>query len=373
MASFYAELTVAGTSYPVSQCDFSFTQATSGRGQAHSKVRHSQLQLTLDVPATSQLLDWAATPHKTLAGHVTFFNTNSRTPRETVSFAAGKCIGYTEVFKAGNDTEGAYSCALLIASEQLVLTAGGATSPAATSASAVAAPSAPATTASRALATAALSGASAVGLATAAKLGSGQPVAVPNPVGSGLAQEILYAGFGGNIRTTATRTTTVLGKFSDPVLPGTGTSEILKMPEGTFTRGEENLGGLNILDIPSDEYQNLLDTYGEEQGKQLFWDNHNLPFLEKAFADGHEVRLLSDPQDARNRTGFYARELSAIEGSVDATTGQRVPGLAEKQGYQYNSATATYLPALVPAAPGGSPAPPVAARLSSPAKLRSRS
>ena len=125
MSSFYAELVIAGRTYPVRQCEFGFSQATDGRGRVQAKVRHGLLHLTLDVPIDDQLLGWAQAAHKPLAGHVTFFETNQRTARETVSFAAGQCVGYDEVFESGAAGDGAYVCQLSITSDGLTLTPGG--------------------------------------------------------------------------------------------------------------------------------------------------------------------------------------------------------------------------------------------------------
>jgi hypothetical protein len=50
MSSFYAELEIAGSTYPLRKCQFEFEQATDGRGRVVAKVRHGQLHLTLDVP-----------------------------------------------------------------------------------------------------------------------------------------------------------------------------------------------------------------------------------------------------------------------------------------------------------------------------------
>ena len=127
MSSFYAELTLDGqTPYPLRQCQFEFTQATDQRGRAATKVRHGLLQLTLDVPENDQLLDWANTVHKPLAGHVTFFEDDRRTARETLSFAAGQCVSYQETFVAGDAEAGAYVCQLIITSDGLTLAPGGA-------------------------------------------------------------------------------------------------------------------------------------------------------------------------------------------------------------------------------------------------------
>jgi hypothetical protein len=127
MSSFYAELTVDGQMpYPLRQCQFGFTQATDPRGRAAAKVRHGLLHLTLDVPSDDQLLDWANTIYKPLTGYVTFFEDDRKTPRETVSFAAGQCVSYHESFVAGDGQAGAYVCQLIITSAGLTLAPGGA-------------------------------------------------------------------------------------------------------------------------------------------------------------------------------------------------------------------------------------------------------
>jgi hypothetical protein len=125
MASFYAELAVEGYHYPVRICQFSFTQATDERGRVVGKVRHGLVHLALDVPPNDFLLNWAATVHKPLKGHVTFFETSQRTARETVSFAAGECVGYYETFESGNGGSGSYMCHLTVAATELALTQGG--------------------------------------------------------------------------------------------------------------------------------------------------------------------------------------------------------------------------------------------------------
>jgi hypothetical protein len=89
-------------------------------------VRYGLLHLTMDVPTDDQLLDWANTVHKPLAGHVTFFEDDRRTARETVSFAAGQCVSYQETFVAGDGEAGAYVCQLIITSDGLSLAPGGA-------------------------------------------------------------------------------------------------------------------------------------------------------------------------------------------------------------------------------------------------------
>ncbi|GAB3635500.1 hypothetical protein GCM10027422_10900 [Hymenobacter arcticus] len=123
MSSFYAELEVAGQTYPVTQCQYGFDQPADERGRVRARVRHGLLHLVLNVPDDDQLLNWANTPHQELAGHVTFFA--GEQAQETVSFTAGMCVGYQETFVAGRGQDGAYQCALTITTTALVLTAGG--------------------------------------------------------------------------------------------------------------------------------------------------------------------------------------------------------------------------------------------------------
>lgn len=92
-------------------------------------MRHGLVQLTLDVPHHDQLLNWASTSHKSLPGHVTFSEADRRTARETLSFQAGKCVGYQETFTAGAINPGAYVCQLTLASDGLTLTPGSAPTP----------------------------------------------------------------------------------------------------------------------------------------------------------------------------------------------------------------------------------------------------
>ncbi|RYY13935.1 MAG: hypothetical protein EOO36_15065, partial [Cytophagaceae bacterium] len=124
MASFSAELMVAGHTYLVRLATYEFTQAADLRGRASAKVRHGLLHLTLDVPPDDVLLDWAAQWHKSLPGEVVFFASDQRTVREAVGWEAGQCVGYTEEFAAGDAGAGAYVCQLTITTTGLTLHAG---------------------------------------------------------------------------------------------------------------------------------------------------------------------------------------------------------------------------------------------------------
>ncbi|HEX8326884.1 MAG TPA: type VI secretion system tube protein TssD [Hymenobacter sp.] len=125
MASFSAELQVAGQRYPVRHCSYEFTQATGERGRVSAKVRHGLVRLTLDVPHDDVLLGWAAAPHKPLGGQVVFFDGRGGPVLETLAWEAGECVGYREDFASGEADAGAYVCHLTIAAPQLSMRPGG--------------------------------------------------------------------------------------------------------------------------------------------------------------------------------------------------------------------------------------------------------
>lgn len=125
MASFSAQLLVAGQRYPVRQCTYEFTQATGPRGRAMARVRTGLVYLTLDVPADDVLLDWAATPNKPLAGQVVFLAAQGGSALETLGWETGQCVGYQEEFVSGDQQAGAYVCHLTIAAPKLTIQPGG--------------------------------------------------------------------------------------------------------------------------------------------------------------------------------------------------------------------------------------------------------
>ncbi len=112
MASFHAELHLTGNRYRAVRCHYACSQPTDARGRVSAKVRHNLLHLTVDVPDGDELLQWAATPHKPLAGEVVFYSATQLVALETIAFAAGECVGYHEVFESGANGDGAYVCQL---------------------------------------------------------------------------------------------------------------------------------------------------------------------------------------------------------------------------------------------------------------------
>lgn len=89
-----------------------------------------------------------------------------------------------------------------------------------------------------------------------------------------------YTGFGGDIVTNPSKTTTVIGRFNDAIHGG-GISKIKE--SGLYNYGE-NIGGINILDAPPGTWTEQL----------------NLDWLNDAIQRNDVIRVVSDPLDDRN-------------------------------------------------------------------------
>jgi hypothetical protein len=105
----------------------------------------------------------------------------------------------------------------------------------------------------------------------------------------------VYNGFGGNIVSTADKTTTIIGKYLG------GTKDII---ESGLSKSGRNKGGFNVLDEAVDS--NWTD--------QQIWDNINEPWLREAAENDDVIRAISDPTDPSNifkpngELSFFGRE-----------------------------------------------------------------
>lgn len=102
MASFSAELHVAGRSYPLLSCEYSTHQDTDARGRVNAKVRHSPVLAQLDVPRDSFLPAWAADAYKRCAVDIVFSNANGGRALETLHMAGAYCVSYGQAFREGS-------------------------------------------------------------------------------------------------------------------------------------------------------------------------------------------------------------------------------------------------------------------------------
>lgn len=102
MASFSAELRVAGRRYPLLRCEYSTFQTTDARGRVTSKVRRSPFKLQMVAPRDSFLPAWAADPYKRCAVNIVYFNADGGQAIETLSMAGACCVDYGHRFQEGH-------------------------------------------------------------------------------------------------------------------------------------------------------------------------------------------------------------------------------------------------------------------------------
>jgi hypothetical protein len=114
MASFSAELHVAGHVFPVTHCHFEVEQATQLRGRVSAKVRYGPVRLVLDVPTGDVLPAWAVDAHKRQAANVVFLEAGGGRAVETLRLPAAYCVAYREQFVSGDAAGGAYQCYLTL-------------------------------------------------------------------------------------------------------------------------------------------------------------------------------------------------------------------------------------------------------------------
>lgn len=115
MASFSAELHVAGQRIPLVRCAYDVRQAIDSRGRVVARARHSLVSGEADVPDHATLEAWAADPQKRQAASLVFRNADTGTTLATLHLAAAYCTAYAEQFVSGERESGAYRCFFTLA------------------------------------------------------------------------------------------------------------------------------------------------------------------------------------------------------------------------------------------------------------------
>jgi hypothetical protein len=108
MASFSAELRVAGRVYPLLRCDYRAYQSTDAKGRVNARVCHSPIELLLNAPRDGFLAAWAANTYKQCAIDIVFLNASSGQAIETLHMASAHCVTYNQVFRHGDASAGSY-------------------------------------------------------------------------------------------------------------------------------------------------------------------------------------------------------------------------------------------------------------------------
>ena len=118
MASFSADLHVAGHVIPLLWCAYEVRQDTDTRGRVSAKARRGPVCCRADVPPHQLLEAWAADHAKQLAATVLFREADGGTLLESLHLPAAYCVRYAEAFEAGDVGLGAYTCAFELADPQ---------------------------------------------------------------------------------------------------------------------------------------------------------------------------------------------------------------------------------------------------------------
>lgn len=115
MASFSAELHVAGYALPLIHCSYGTQQATGHRGRALSKVRRGPVEAEADVPRHQVLEFWAADAQQRQEATIIWRNSDTGIVLETLHLKAAYCVRYEEQFVSGDTGSGSYRCFFTLA------------------------------------------------------------------------------------------------------------------------------------------------------------------------------------------------------------------------------------------------------------------
>ena len=150
----------------------------------------------------------------------------------------------------------------------------------------------------------------------------------------------VYGGYGGDIIIAdPSDTVTILGKYRDKMHPDWGTQYIVNMDPSMMQPTTNFPGGISGLDVPTNQWQQLVDELGEVAGTEKFWNDFNEPFIREALDNGNTIRLISDPANPLTRTDTYLRELELLE------------SIAADYGYVFDAAINSYIPGFKAATP----------------------
>lgn len=96
MASFSAELSLEGKTFPVLTATYGLLQQTDEGGKPTAGVRTHLIQLRLTGSDDETLTSWAADARKQLDGKVTFFRIDEQSTFKEVAFEKAYCVYYAE-------------------------------------------------------------------------------------------------------------------------------------------------------------------------------------------------------------------------------------------------------------------------------------
>jgi len=118
--SFYAELSIEGTLYPIRQLALELEQTLDAVGRPASVTRGGTIRLELDVVDDDALSEWMADPHKQLDGHIRYLRTDEEATLKEVRFSKAYCVDYLERFD-GTQSDTPMTTLITISAQELTL------------------------------------------------------------------------------------------------------------------------------------------------------------------------------------------------------------------------------------------------------------
>jgi hypothetical protein len=105
MASFSAELSIDGKTFPVLTVSYGLYQATDETGKPSSGVRTHLIQLRLMGSDDETLPNWAADGQKQLDGTITFYRIDEQSTFKELAFEQAYCVQYAEHMAPADQTD----------------------------------------------------------------------------------------------------------------------------------------------------------------------------------------------------------------------------------------------------------------------------
>ncbi|AUD01101.1 type VI secretion system tube protein TssD [Spirosoma pollinicola] len=126
MASFNAEMSLDGKTFPVLTVSYGLYQATDESGKPSSGVRTYLIQLRLAGSDDETLPNWAVDAQKQFDGKITFFRIDEQSTFKELTFEQAYCIHYAErVAPAEGSDQGNESYQIEMSISPAVLKIGG--------------------------------------------------------------------------------------------------------------------------------------------------------------------------------------------------------------------------------------------------------
>ncbi|MTI31216.1 type VI secretion system tube protein TssD [Xanthovirga aplysinae] len=102
--SFKAKLEIDGESYNVLYYDLEFYQNTGHNSKPASQTEGGHINLRIELNKKTDFMNWVISSTQTKDGVITFFNRDSESTMQAITFKKGYCSRYKEIFYSDNNS-----------------------------------------------------------------------------------------------------------------------------------------------------------------------------------------------------------------------------------------------------------------------------